>query len=70
MHQGAMTSETIIEVRGMTCGHCAKTVERAARGVPGIEDANVELATGALTLRGDAPREHVVAAIRAAGYEA
>lgn len=66
-----MTSESIIlEVRGMTCGHCAKTVERAARNVPGIEDARVELATGKLTARGHAPREQIAAAIRAAGYEA
>ncbi|HEX2021245.1 MAG TPA: heavy-metal-associated domain-containing protein, partial [Candidatus Thermoplasmatota archaeon] len=40
-----------LRVRGMTCGHCAKTVERAARAVPGVEDARADLGAGALALR-------------------
>lgn len=67
----AMEATTItLDVRGMTCGHCASTVERAARNVAGAEDARVDLTSGTLIVRGNASRESVAAAVRAAGYEA
>ncbi|HVM45947.1 MAG TPA: heavy-metal-associated domain-containing protein [Candidatus Thermoplasmatota archaeon] len=62
--------QNVLKVSGMTCGHCAKTVERAARSVPGVEDARADVAAGALTVRGSADARAVAAAVRASGYDA
>ncbi len=39
------TSDATINVGGMTCGACVMHVEHALRGVPGVTDAAVNLAT-------------------------
>ena len=36
-------SETVLNVVGMTCGSCAKRVDRALRAVPGVEEVEVRL---------------------------
>ena len=60
-----------LRVEGMTCASCVARVEKALRKVPGVVDANVNLATETATVRGDAPdMEAAIAAIRKAGYEA
>jgi Cu+-exporting ATPase len=39
-----MPTETLnLRVRGMTCGNCARTVERTLAGTPGVTKALVEL---------------------------
>lgn len=58
-------------VEGMSCGGCARGVERAARPVDGVTDASVDLAHGRATVRFDpshARVEQIVAAIAAVGY--
>lgn len=32
-----------IEVKGMSCGHCKASVEKAMAGVPGVENVQVDL---------------------------
>src|SRR5215212_7669657 len=39
-----------VNVEGMTCASCVKRVETAAKTVPGVEDASVNLATEKLTV--------------------
>jgi len=67
-----------IEVGGMTCASCVRSVERAAQGLPGVESITVNLATGdaRVILHGEAgddgasePQE-VIEAISGAGYRA
>ena len=41
-----------LRVRGMTCSHCARTVERALAEQPGVEAAEVDLAGGRAVARG------------------
>ena len=63
-------SELALKVEGMTCASCVARVEKALRKVPGVVDANVNLATETATIRADAPvAEAAIAAIRKAGYE-
>ncbi|MGB6987199.1 MAG: cation-translocating P-type ATPase [Candidatus Aquilonibacter sp.] len=65
-------STTELEIRGMTCASCAAHVAHALRGVPGVDDAAVNLATERATvLHGGAldPRA-LIDAVEAAGYEA
>ncbi|UUZ46831.1 heavy-metal-associated domain-containing protein [Massilia sp. B-10] len=44
------TSETTLDVGGMTCASCAGRVEKALRAVPGVSDASVNLATERATV--------------------
>jgi len=66
-------SETLtIGVGGMTCASCVARVERALKKVPGVEGANVNLATEKATVSYDAASAEVEAlmeAIEGAGYE-
>ena len=67
-----MTTETY-DVTGMTCGHCAASVEGELRAVPGVTDVAVDLVAGGtskVTVTSDAPlaRDDVAAAIDEAGY--
>ncbi|MEF3367609.1 heavy metal translocating P-type ATPase [Methylocystis sp. 9N] len=59
-------------VGGMTCASCVAHVEKALRGVPGVIDARVNLATERASVRalaGPGLAERLRAAIVAAGYE-
>ena len=59
-------------IRGMHCASCATNVSRALAGVPGVADANVNLATEQVRVEfeGDAvPVETLVAAVQVAGFE-
>jgi len=58
-------------VEGLTCIDCAARVQAAVRRVEGVDDCQVDHATGTLTvsLAGpDLPTEEIARAVRAAGY--
>jgi Cu+-exporting ATPase len=68
-------SEIALRIEGMTCASCVGRVERALRGVPGVIDASVNLATERARVvvpAGDdeALRARLVAAVVDAGYAA
>ena len=58
-------------VTGMSCASCAATVERALKKLPGVREANVNLAAGQATVLYDpalvGPRD-LAKAVREAGY--
>ena len=60
-----------IPIQGMTCASCVARVEKALRNVPGVDRAEVNLATESASVRlaADANPETLVAAVRKAGYE-
>src|SRR5688572_267191 len=61
-----------LPIEGMTCASCVSRVERALRRVPGVERAEVNLATETATValgQGASPQA-LVTAVRDAGYEA
>lgn len=59
---------TTLAVTGMTCGSCARTVERKLRRVPGVRSAVVDLELGVAIVNGTAAPSSLIAAIEAAGY--
>ena len=61
---------TLLTIDGMTCASCVARVEQALQKVPGVRAATVNLATEKASVHGDAALEALVAAVRAAGYEA
>src|SRR5438132_5087049 len=60
-------------VTGMTCASCVASVEDALRGVPGVRDADVNLATERARVELDPSRASeatLVRAVERAGYGA
>jgi Cu+-exporting ATPase len=64
----ATLPRTSLTVEGMTCASCSGRVERALRKVPGVAEAQVNLAAERAEVTGSAPPEALAEAIRAAGY--
>ena len=64
--------DTTLTIGGMTCASCAGRVEKALRGVPGVLEANVNLATERASVRtaGTADTAALVQAVERAGYQA
>ena len=63
-------STTEITVTGMTCGHCVGAVRDELEQVAGVTAAEVDLATGKVSLSLSSPVERaaLVAAVEEAGY--
>lgn len=59
----------VYQVHGMTCGGCAKHVEKALRSVAGVSAVAVDVAKGTATIEGAASFEAMAASVGAAGYE-
>ncbi len=64
-------STATFTVVGMTCGHCVSSVTEEVTQVPGVNDIDVDLATGELTVISDVDvdSEAVVSAVQEAGYQ-
>ena len=60
-----------IQVKGMSCGHCAAAVTQALTSLPGISEVQVDLASGRVTYQsqGRASRDEVARVVKTAGYE-
>ena len=60
----------IYTVEGMTCGHCRAAVIESVSGVPGVQEAEVDLESGRLEVRANQVDDAAIeAAVREAGYE-
>lgn len=58
-------------LEGLTCGHCAETVQRAVLAVDGVDSASVRLIAGGrsrLAISGTADDAAIRDAVTAAGY--
>jgi copper chaperone len=58
-------------VTGMTCNHCVQAVTSELTALPGVDEVQVDLASGAVTVTSAAPLadDEVRAAVDEAGYE-
>lgn len=61
---------TTFKVTGMTCGCCEASVRQHVTAVEGVEELNVDAATGELVVTGTADTDDVLSAVAEAGYEA
>ena len=66
-----MTDTRTYTVSGMTCGHCVASVTEEVQEVPGVENVDVVLETGTLTVTSSGPVDDsaVRAAVEEAGYQ-
>jgi copper chaperone len=58
-----------IRIEGMTCGGCVASVRKALTAADQSAQAEIDLASGTARIETALPRERVVAAIEAAGYD-
>ena len=69
-----MAIQTVdINVSGMTCGNCARSVERTLAAIPGVTSVKVNLESARATAEYDADlvtRKVLVDAVRDLGYGA
>jgi len=67
--ESAVGSTIELAVQGMTCAHCVQTVERALRGVAGVEGVRIDLKRGRASVAGrDIDRAALARAVESAGY--
>ena len=65
-----MSETRSFTVTGMTCGHCVASVTEEVQEIPGVENVDVVLETGAVTVTSAEPLDDaaVRAAVEEAGY--
>jgi copper chaperone len=65
------TTTTTFTVHGMTCGHCVAAVTEEVAKLANVNDVDVDLASGAVTVHSDGPVDpaEFAAAVDEAGYE-
>jgi copper chaperone len=65
-----MSSTRTFTVTGMTCGHCVRSVTEEIQEIDGVEDVQVVLDTGAVTVTSTQPLDDaaVRSAVEEAGY--
>ena len=61
---------SVWQVAGMTCGHCVASVTEELLEIPGVEQVDVVLESGEVTVTSAEPldRDAVAAAVAEAGY--
>lgn len=68
---GQIVSENItLSVPGMKCGGCVASVEKALMNHAGVRKVDVDLDSKTARIEADVPPSDLVAAVKAAGYEA
>ena len=63
-------NKTLLDVSGMTCGHCQSSVTKALKSVPGVTNAQVDLQSGKAVVEGSADPQQLVSAVAEEGYGA
>jgi copper chaperone CopZ len=61
----------VLEIKGMSCQHCIRSVTEALAAVPGVTQVvAVDLDQGRALVEGDVAADKLVAAVKEAGYGA
>lgn len=63
---------TVLQVEGMACEHCVKTVTKAVRALPGVRTVQVDLQGKTVTVAHDAEevtQTQIQEAIEQQGYD-
>jgi copper chaperone CopZ len=71
MKETSMNQMKTYTVSGMHCGHCVASVSEEVQEIAGVEDVDIVLETGALTVTSAQPIDDaaVKAAVEEAGYQ-
>lgn len=63
-------SATTLNISGMHCEGCAKSVEQALRDVPGVATVSVDLQHNTAVIEGGGEPENLLSAVQSAGFSA
>ncbi len=66
-----MTNQTL-QVKGMSCGHCVKSIEGNVGELQGVESVKVNLSSGKVDVvfqSSEVKLEQIIATIEDSGYE-
>ena len=66
---GTNHDATTITIKGMQCNHCKSNVEKAIRAVKGVDNVEIDLASGIATIHGKANITEIQKAVEAIGFE-
>lgn len=60
-----------LTVTGMTCNHCVHAIHDEVSAIAGVDQVQVDLSTGALTVQAsrELDRSEIAAAVDEAGYQ-
>jgi copper chaperone len=66
-----MDTTTVFSVSGMTCAHCVTAVTEEVSKLDHVDDVEIDLASGAVTVHSDGPVDPIefAAAVEEAGYQ-
>ncbi|HSA88751.1 MAG TPA: heavy metal-associated domain-containing protein [Burkholderiales bacterium] len=59
-----------LQISGMTCQHCVRSVTKALQGVAGVDNVSVDLGAGRAQVEGPADSALLLQAVESEGYEA
>ncbi|MHB9025878.1 MAG: heavy metal translocating P-type ATPase [Armatimonadota bacterium] len=59
-----------LRVSGLDCPDCAAALTRKLQAAEGVEEAELNMGTGLLTVRGSLPQAEVIRLVKSAGYSA
>jgi len=62
--------KTTYKIHGMMCAACVAHVENAVKRVRGVQTVAVSLLTASMSVEGDVTEEHILLAVKQAGYAA
>lgn len=65
-----MSNTIELTITGMSCGGCVNNAETHLKGVDGVDSVMVRLDDGKAVVTGSADSEALIAAVKAAGYQA
>ena len=65
-----MSKQLVFEVNGMKCAGCVAKAQEALKSVPGVVNAEVDLAGKSALVTGDVDPATVIAALQKVGYPA
>lgn len=63
-------AQVILQLEGLHCGHCVKSVEQALSALATVRDVKVDLATQTAVIESDESLEKLVDTIFEIGFEA
>ncbi len=64
------SNDTVLNIPGMHCGGCARTIEKALRQVAGVNAASADAWRKIAEVAGLASAADLIAAVEVAGYDA
>lgn len=59
-----------LQVTGMTCGSCVKTLESALKNVSGVQDATIDFQAQTATIEGTPDVNDILTTIHDEGFQA